>query len=141
MALKLVSTDDYISIANLMGAYQHLVDEGDEEGWVDLFTEDGRFHGLPEAVAPADSLIGREGLKQIPRFSKQIFNGKYRHHMGSLTVAYGEHQDEAFARYYILATSWLPEQGPKMEMFALVETHLVKVDGEWKIKSNTMTPL
>lgn len=141
MTAKQISTDDYVAIANLMGKYQHLVDEGDEEGWTDLFTENCAFYGLPEAVASPESLRTREGLKQIPRFAKQFFNGKYRHHLGSFTVDYGINEDEAFARYYILATSWLPEQAPKMEMFALVKTHLVRIDSEWKIKSNTMTPL
>lgn len=141
MSLKLVSVEDYVAIINLMGAYQHLVDDGEEDKWVELFTEDGAFYGLPEAVGPPESFRGREGLKQIPRFAKQVFNGKYRHHMGSFFVEYGDNTDEAFARYYILASSWMVEQGGKMEMFALVKTHLVRVSGEWKIKSNTMTPL
>lgn len=141
MALNFVSVEDYVAITNLMGLYQHLVDEGDEEGWTELFTEDGQFFGLPEEIAPAESLRGREGLKQIPRFSKQVFDGKFRHHIGSFTASYGSNNDEAFARYYMLATSWLASQGPKMEMFAVVKTHLVRINGEWKIKSNTMTPL
>lgn len=141
MALKLVSSEDYAAIANLMGAYQQLVDQGNEDGYADLFTEDGAFIGLPEALGPSESFRGREGLKRVPRLTVTFFGGKFRHHMGSFSAEYGASRDEAFARYYILATSWVPAQGPKLEQFVDVVTHLVRIDGAWKIKSNTMSAM
>ena len=134
MGIKLVSVEDYVQITNLMGAYQHLVDEGDGEGWADLFTEDGGFYGVPGA--PPDAFRGREGLKQIPAATRE--RGA-RHLTGSLSVRYGDSKDEAFARYYAVLFAF--EDGPGVDMFVIVDTHLVRVGDEWKIRSNTMKPL
>jgi len=123
MSGTLVSPEDFIGIFNLMGTYQHLVDEGDEDAWADLFTGDGEFLGLPGA--PPDAFRGREGLKQIPRASAPIGG---RHLMGSFSAQYGDSKDEAHARYYVLFVTCKDE--PKMNMLALVRTHLVRVDGD-----------
>ncbi len=136
MSFRPTSSDDYAAIANMIGAYQHLVDSGDEDGYADLFTEDGAFIGMPEEVGPPDSFRGREGLKRIPRLTMAAYGGKFRHHVGSLTVSYGETQDAAVARYYVLAATWL--QGPKIEQVVLVTTQLVRTADGWKIKTNTM---
>src|ERR1044072_3805681 len=98
MALNLVTPEDYAAILNLMGAYQHLVDAGDEEGWAGLFTEDGAFLGLP--AAPPEAFVGREGLKAIPRMNLAQAGGRFRHNMLSFTARYGDTHDEAFASYY-----------------------------------------
>jgi ketosteroid isomerase-like protein len=140
MALKLVSSEDFAALSNFMGAYQHIVDGGDENAYADLFTEDGAFLGLPEAVGPPDSFCGREGLKKIPRFSQALYAGKYRHNMCSFSAEYGDSQDVVFARYYVLATTSLPDQPPTVAQ-VIVNTHLVRVSGGWKIKSNRMTML
>jgi ketosteroid isomerase-like protein len=140
MALKLVSTEDFAALANLMGAYQHIVDAGDEQGYADLFTEDGAFLGLPEEVGPPDSFRGREGLKKIPRFAQAMFGGRYRHNMCSFSAHYGDSRDIAFARYYVLATTSIAGQSTKVDQ-VIVNTHLVRIGGDWKIKSNRMTPL
>jgi ketosteroid isomerase-like protein len=136
MSFRTTSSDDYAAIANMIGAYQHLVDSGDEDGYADLFTEDGAFLGMPEEVGPPDSFRGREGLKRIPRLTMAGYGGKFRHHVGSLTVSYGETQDAAVARYYVLAVTSLQE--PKIERVVLVTTQLVRTADGWKIKTNTM---
>ena len=64
-----------------------------------------------------------------------------RHLSGSFYVEYGDTKDEAYARYYNLATTWLKDEGPKFLAYALSKTHLVRIDGEWKIKSNTVRNL
>ena len=135
-----ISTDDYVAIANLMGRYQHLVDEGDEERWPELFTEDGEFHGLPAELTPPGGFVGREGLKGVPRLAA-AYAGKYRHHVGSLWVEYGANTDEAFAHYYAQTAIMLPDQPPAPHVFTVVHTHLLRIGGEWKIKSNTSNPL
>ena len=139
MPLKLVSADDFNALANLMGAYQHIVDSGDEESYADLFTADGAFLGLPEAFGPPESFRGREGLKQIPRFAAH-YGGRYRHNMCSFSAEYGETKDVALVRYYVVATTSLPGEATKVDQ-VIVNTHLVRIDGAWKIKSNRMTAL
>ncbi len=141
MSFKPVSLEDYCAITNMMGAYQHMVDSGDEEGYADLFTEDGAFIGMPEEVGPAESFRGREGLKRIPRLTLAFYGGKFRHHVGSFTVSYGDTKDAAVARYYVMAATCLEGKGPKIEQMVNVTTQLVKIGGGWKIKTNTMQSL
>jgi ketosteroid isomerase-like protein len=141
MTLKLVSSEDFIALSNLMGAYQHIVDGADEDAYADLFTEDGAFLGLPEAVGPPDSFRGREGLKKIPRFSQTHFAGMYRHNMCSFSAEYGDTKDVALVRYYVLATISVAGQAPTVAAQIIVNTHLIRIAGQWKIKSNRMTQL
>jgi hypothetical protein len=141
MSFKPVSLEDYVAITNMMGAYQHMVDSGDEDGFADLFTDDGAFLGMPEKYAPVNSFRGRQGLKRIPRLTMAAYGGKFRHHVGSFTVSYGHTEDTAIARYYNLAATCVEGQGPKIEMVVDVTTQLVRTDGSWRIKTNTMKPL
>jgi len=139
MAFNPVSPDDYSRILNLMGRYQYLVDAGDEDGWVDLFTEDGAFLGLgPEAD---EQFRGHEGLKGIVRMNIANSGGKMRHNLCSFSAEYGNSSDEAHARYYMIGTVSPEGQGTQVAIQVDVQTHLVRIGGEWKIKANRMTQL
>lgn len=138
MASGLVSPEDFSLILNMMGKYQHLVDGMDAEGWVALFTEDGAFLGLPGENGSVRDFHGREELKEIPNVFVRLLGGKMRHNMCSFSAEYGESTDEAFARYYVIGTVAMPEGGVQVTMQVDVYTHLVKIGGEWKIKSNRM---
>ncbi len=138
MALKPLSAEDFAAIVNLMGKYQHLVDDGDEEGWANLFTEDGAFLGLPGVP---DGFRGHEALKQVPRLNLANGKGGFRHNMCSFSAEYGDSRDEARARYYIIGTLSTPEAGTQVVLEVDVRTHLLRIGGEWKIKSNTMAKL
>lgn len=137
MALNFVNAEDNSAILNIMGKYQHLVDDGDEEGWADLFTEDGAFLGL----GGDDEYRGREGLKKIPRLSIAQSGGKFRHNMCSFSAEYGQDTDEVFARYYMIGTVGQSGEGVHVAMQVDVRTHLVRIGGSWKIKTNHMTTL
>lgn len=141
MVANPVSPEDYAAIVNLMGIYQHLVDAGDEDGWADLFTEDGAFLGLPEAVAPGGGFTGREALKQVPRMNIASSGGRFRHNICSFGAQYGASPDEVFARYYMIGTVSPPGAGTSVAMQVDVTTHLVRQGDGWKIKSNRMAML
>ncbi|MCX7864051.1 MAG: nuclear transport factor 2 family protein [Novosphingobium sp.] len=139
MAFRPVSAEDFSQILNLMGHYQHLVDSGDEEGWAQLFTEDGAFLGLgPEADARHR---GREGLRQVVRLNMANGGGRFRHNICSFSAQYGEHGDEAHARYYMIGVITPPGEAPRIAIQVDVETHLLRIGGEWKIRTNRMRAL
>ena len=138
MALNLVSPDDFAALLNLMGKYQHLVDSGDEEGWADLFTPDGAFIGVPDGSGGTYDLVGREELKRMPTTVMDMSGGTFRHNLCSYSAEYGANRDEAFARYYVIATSNLPGAGTTVTLQVDVHSHLLRIDGVWKLKSNTM---
>jgi hypothetical protein len=133
--VKNVSLEDFVALQNLLGRYQWLVDGGDSEGWAALWTEDGVFSG-----GTAEPFAGHAALKQVPAWVKSGWNGKMRHHTGSLWAEYGASQDEAIVHFYNLVTTWNEAQ-PKLFTFAVCEMRLLRRGGEWKIKSNTVTSL
>ncbi len=136
MSEKLVSAEDFAAILNIMGKYQHLVDDGDEDGWAGLFTEDGVFAGLPDEQGNPGVVEGYEALKSVPRLSMSQFGGSIRHNVCSFSAEYGATRDEVFARYYAIITNSVPAQGTSILVQVDVRTHLVRIGGGWKIKSN-----
>ncbi|MDG2004495.1 MAG: nuclear transport factor 2 family protein [Novosphingobium sp.] len=138
MAFNPVSSEDFAAIVNLMGHYQHLVDDGDEEGWADLYTEDGAFLGFSEND---DEFRGREGLKKVVQMNIANGGGKFRHNICSFSAEYGANRDEAQVRYYMIGTISPAGQGTQVAVQIDVTSHLVRVDEQWKIKTNRMSTL
>jgi hypothetical protein len=130
-----VAAEDWVEIANLIGKYQWLVDDGDP-AWADLFTEDGAFLGQG-----GEGYRGREQLQAGATATRTYFAGAMRHSPGAILIDYGETRDEATARYYSLVSTWFAEPGPAFFNMALCAARLVRVDSDWKIKSNTMNGL
>ena len=130
-----ISVDDAVAIQNLLGKYQWFVDDGDQEGWASLFTEDGVFEG-----SFSEPHRGREMLKRIPKAVFDMYKYGMRHQMGSLYIEYGATTNEAFAKYYSLVTTWT-EEGARLFCLALYSTHLLRIEGAWKIKvASTQLP-
>ena len=135
MSSKTISLEDDLAIRNLMGKYQWLVDGGSDD-WVNCFTPDGGFvGGLPEPYH------GHARLKEIPKLVREHYQDKMRHHIGSFWTEYGNTKDEAYARYYALVTTWMKDQGPQFFQMSLCTVHLVRVNSEWKIKTNNVKNL
>jgi hypothetical protein len=125
-----VTTDDYVSISDFLGRYCWAVDEGDEEGWAALWTQDGVFAGvMPEPV------VGREALKGVPRMAFAGGGGKMRHLVGSLHCDYaGEERGTVIGRYYNFVTNWL--NGGAMNCFAISTVTLLRSGDSWLIERN-----
>lgn len=125
-----VSTDDYVAIADHLARYCWLVDEGDEDGWIALWSEDGVFTGVaPEPIA------GREALRQVVRMNLATGGGKTRHMVANLACDYHEGaRDTVMARYYNFVTSWT--QGARMTVMAMCKVLLVRSAGGWLIRRN-----
>lgn len=128
-----VTTEDFVAISDHLGRYCWAVDDGDEEGWVALWTEDGVFTG-----ATPEPCVGREALKGVPRYEKQLANGRMRHQTGNLHCDYVESdRDTVRARYYNLVTLWVDT--PKFTAMAVCEAILVRNGSGWLIKRNDTT--
>lgn len=124
-----VSTEDYVSISDFLGRYCWLVDEGDEEGWASLWTEDGHFEG-----ATLEPCIGREALKTVPR-GVQAAQRRMRHLPGGLHCDYAEEgRDTVTARYYNLVTLW--PQGGQLQCLAVCTATLQRQGNSWLMRRN-----
>jgi 3-phenylpropionate/cinnamic acid dioxygenase small subunit len=130
-----VSTDDYVAIADHMARYCWAVDEGDEEGWAALWTEDAEFTGVtPEPVK------GREALKGVVRMSQSQGPGMMRHSVSNMMCDYIDgNRDRVQANYYNMVSHW--NAGAKIALLALSKVQLVRRGEGWLIARNDSTPL
>jgi len=129
-----VSTDDYASISDFIGRYCWRVDEGDEEGWAALWTEDGHFEG-----ATPHPCIGHDALKTVPR-GVQAAQGRMRHMPGGLHCDYAEGtRDTVIARYYNLVTSW--PAGGQFLCLAVCTATLQRQGQSWLMRRNMVLNL
>ena len=129
-----VSTEDYVAISDHLARYCWAVDEGDEEGWIGLWAEDGTFTGVtPEPV------VGREALRAVVRMSQASGPGRTRHMVANLACDYQDGRDLVLASYYNFVTNWA--QGARMTVMALSKVLLERNGGSWLIRRNDTTML
>ena len=60
MTYRDVPIADRVDIDNLFSSYAYLIDDGDADGWIDLFVDDGVFD-----VPGLNRFEGPEGLRNI----------------------------------------------------------------------------
>jgi ketosteroid isomerase-like protein len=133
-----VSTADHIAISDHLARYCWAVDEGDEEGWIALWTEDGVFTG----VAPAP-IEGREALRGVVKMAQSLGPGMMRHMITNLMCDYMggnmDGRDRVLAAYYNLVTHW--NDGARFALLALSKVQLVRTGEAWLIARNDTTVL
>ncbi len=124
-----ISTEDHVAIADHLARYCWLVDEGDEDGWAALFTEDGVFTG----IAP-QPIVGREALRQVVRMAQANGPRKTRHIVANLFCDYQDGRDTVLAQYYNFVTNWA--DGARMTVLALSKAVLERCGEGWLIRRN-----
>jgi len=70
--------DDFMQISQLFSQYNYTIDNGDGEGWADVFTEDGVFRD------PSWCAIGRNALIKVVGTDKRVGKDRDHFHMPSL---------------------------------------------------------
>jgi len=124
-----ITTDDYVAISDLLGRYCWTIDEGDEDAWCALWTQDGFFSGVTPEPA-----VGHDALRQIVRMAWERGSGRIRHLYGSLTCDYGQSRDIVLSRYYNLVSFW--KDGGKLRCLGLTKMTLVRNGDSWLIQRN-----
>jgi hypothetical protein len=124
-----ISTDDHIAVSDLLARYCWRVDEGDEDGWIALWVEDGVFTGvMPEPV------VGHAALRGIVQMAQTSGPGMMRHMVANLTCDYQDGRDLVLASYYNLVTNWA--EGAKISLLALSKVLLERSGESWLIRRN-----
>jgi hypothetical protein len=131
-----VKTEDRSAILDLLGRYCWLVDEGDADGWVALWTKDGKFIG-----GGPQPLEGHDQLRQTPIGFQAMGGGKLRHVLTNIVVDAGKTADEAIAKGYMAVYDLRPEGAGKTMIFLRSTYTLVRQGGAWKIKHLNSEPL
>jgi hypothetical protein len=126
-----LTTDDWVTISDILGRYCWLVDEDSTgEEWASLWEPDGVFVGIkPEPV------VGRAQLKNVPIDSIKDYKGGCRHVIGNLHAVYGDNRDIVKARFYNYVSQWGEVLSGNFVM-AICEATLVRHGDSWLIRRN-----
>ena len=101
MSYQGVPIQDRVDIDNLFSAYAYTLDDGDADGWIALYTEDGVFD-----VPGLNRLKGPEGLRAIADIVINGSQGNWRHMATNVLVKPGASGDEVAVRLRTLVTDW-----------------------------------
>jgi len=136
---ELKEVSDRLAIHELIARYAWTFDEGDVEGFANLFTEDGVFESNIFIGKPVK---GRETVRAFCQYMQQVFgktNIQIRHRLTNIVIdSLGG--GKAKARYYLLDAMSNPDDPIKTPYGSVVPFHatqgvykseLVKVNGKW----------
>ena len=133
MSYQDVPLQDRVDIDNLFSVYAYTLDDGDADGWIALYTEDGVFD------APGiNRFEGPEGLRSIANIVIETSKGNWRHTATNVLATPGPHKDEVAVRLRTLVTDWNVD--PAGTQFNDYRGTLVRIDGHWRIKELIATP-
>jgi ketosteroid isomerase-like protein len=119
-------TSDRTAIEELRAAYCYRLDDGDVDGWVDLFTEDA----VVDYVSRDGLLVGREALRGLAR-EWMVERDETRVHTVSNPLVEID-GDTASGRWYYRAVTLAPDGSGHREQGRYDEEYR-RVDGEWRI--------
>ncbi len=136
---ELKEVTDRLAIHELIARYAWTYDEGDVEGFVNLFTEDGVFESNIFIGKPVK---GRETVRAFCRYMQQVIAAtkmQIRHRLTNIVIdSIGG--GKAKARYYLLDVMSNPDDPNKTPLGSVVPSHatqgiykseMVKVNGKW----------
>ena len=133
MSYQAVPIQDRVDIDNLFSSYAYMIDDGDADGWIDLFVEDGVFD-----VPGLNRFEGPEGLRTVCNMVIEGSQGNWRHSATNVLATPGEHGDEVNVRMRTLVTDW--NQDPAGLQFNDYQGTLVRIAGHWRIAELTAIP-
>ena len=133
MSYQDVPLQDRVDIDNLFSVYAYTLDDGDADGWIALYTEDGVFD-----VPGINRFEGPEGLRSIANIVIETSKGNWRHTATNVLATPGPHKDEVTVRLRTLVTNW--NLDPAGTQFNDYRGTLVRIDGHWRIKELIATP-
>lgn len=121
-----LTIEDRLDITDFFNRYCYLVDDNEQEAWLDLFTEDGIFE-----VPGLGCMAGREKLRGLIQMVADGSGGNWRHQLTNILAQAGDQPGTAKVRAYGLVTDW--RDGGKVSTFNNYLCDLRKVDGGWRI--------
>lgn len=123
-----------LEISELVARYNHAVDFGDVDAWMECFTHDGSFESGPR---PSSSVHGTEELRA---YAERVAEGAGRmRHWTSNSVIEGD-GDEATHRMY-LAVLGVARTGeaPRLLLTGIYDDQLVRADDVWQFRGRRVT--
>jgi bifunctional aromatase (cyclase/dehydratase) len=118
-----LTPQDYVEIEQLYARYNHAIDDGDAEGWADMFTPDGTFN----------QFTGREALVGFIHAWREKRNGANRRHWNAnLKITPSAEGANGTVLLMLLDVSTTP---PSIAMTGKYTDVLAKTPAGWRFKN------
>ena len=122
-----LTLQDYIEIQQLYARYNHAIDSGDGEQWVDTFTPDGVFN---KHFTGRDVLLGF-----LKNWREQMNGAKCRHWISNLSIGGNSELATGAAYLLLLEVGSVPAAVVNSGVYA---DQLVKTANGWRFKSRSI---
>ncbi len=125
--------EDKLAILELLAAYSHTLDNGDDEGWVQLFTPDAVWESFARgADKPSIHYEGHDGIREFAAAMRSRSAGQARH-VKSNTIFVELTPDLARIRSNGVITHKPPGQPPSVALTGIYAETLRKTAAGWRI--------
>lgn len=130
-----MSVEDKLAIIELLATYSHTLDNGDDEGWVQLFTEDAVWESfLKGADEPNIRWKGQDGLRSFAATMRANQGTTQVRHMKVNTIFVELTADTARIRSNGLLTSQAAGARPVIALTGIYAETLQKTPRGWRIQ-------
>jgi hypothetical protein len=137
--------EDRLEILQLFARYGRLVDSGDADGYLTLFTPDGSFARTNPILAgtgsglPPAAFRGHAELHRLVTDLTGQFQGKMRHQLTDISIG-ADGPDRARGICYGLITDWREGAG-KLSMHGTYRMEIVRTEEGWRFREVTLERL
>lgn len=126
--------EDKLAILELLAAYSHTLDNGDDEGWVQLFTADAVWESFARGSdTPSIHYAGQDGIREFAAAMRARSTGQARH-VKVNTIFVELTADLARIRSNGVITHKAPGQPPTVALTGIYAETLRKTPAGWRIE-------
>jgi hypothetical protein len=124
------------AILDRLAAYGHTIDAGDEAGWLDCFTRDGRFSVEPQTMdRPPLDVLGREALEAFIQGHSRPPETYHQHGLLEPRICLAPDRRSATCTAMMYSLMRHPGSQPVMRVFGRYLDQLVlESDGAWRFR-------
>jgi ketosteroid isomerase-like protein len=128
-----MSVEDKLAILECLAAYSHTLDNGDDEGWVQLFTEDAVWESYAAgADKPSIHYEGHTGIREFAAVMRARTGTQVRH-LKVNTIFVELTAETARIRSNGVLTAKTPGQPPTIALTGIYAETLRKTPAGWRI--------
>jgi ketosteroid isomerase-like protein len=130
-----MSVEDKLDIIELLAAYSHTLDNGDDEGWVQLFTEDAVWESFVKGTdQPNTRWEGQDGIRKFAAAMRANQGTTQVRHMKINTIFVELTAETARIRSNGLLTSQAVSSRPTVALTGIYAETLKKTPRGWRIQ-------
>jgi ketosteroid isomerase-like protein len=129
-----MSIEDKLAILECLAAYSHTLDNGDDEGWVQLFTEDAVWESFAKGASePSLRYEGHEGIRKFAAQMRSRASGRQARHNKVNTLFVELTPELARIRSNGVITVQVDGEEPRIALTGVYAETLRKTPQGWRL--------